>query len=346
MTINKKISFIIPIYNVKQYLQECLLSIINQNIPESQYEIICIDDGSTDTSQDIVDQICKDYTNIKVIHKMNGGLSSARNAGLKIALGEYIWFVDSDDFIANACLYGIVKILDDIHPDILVVKSRSFKDGVDTRLFHNEIVSEDESTTKLQSMLWTKIIRRSIIIDNKLSFNINMRYAEDSMFDSIMSPYINHIYKYEKICYFYRLRANSLTSTYILSRINSQIQAIKEFIIASENKKINYDNGMTKACILLTSLLSSIAKLPKDQEKTYINQLRNEGIFPISVNFKYSPKIDYTGNYEQITNNKLKAFSFTEQGYKKFRKFKYWLKFKSRLRKIINMIKNAQFNHI
>ena len=96
---------------------------------------------------------------------------------------------------------------------------------------------------------------------------------------------------------------------------------------------------MTKACILLTSLLSSIAKLPKDQEKTYINQLRNEGIFPISVNFKYSPKIDYTGNYEQITNNKLKAFSFTEQGYKKFRKFKYWLKFKSRLRKIINKIK-------
>ncbi len=338
MTINKKISFVIPIYNVKQYLQECLLSIINQNITESQYEIICVDDGSTDTSRDIVDQICKDYTNIKVIHKMNGGLSSARNAGLEIALGEYIWFVDSDDFIANDCLYGIVKILEDIHPDILVVKSRSFKDGFDTRLFHNGIVSDDESTTKLKNMIWSKLIRRNIIVENRICFNIKMRYAEDSMFDSVISPYINHIYKYEKICYFYRLRTNSLTSTHVLSRINCQIQAIKEFILASESKMIDYDNGMTRACILLTSLLSSIAKLPKNQEQTYMNQLRSEGIFPISVKFKYGPKIDYNGNYDQITSNKLKAFSFTEQGYKKFRKFKYWLKLKSRLRKLIKLI--------
>lgn len=94
-----KISIIVPVYNVEKYLRKCIDSILNQTFKD--FELILIDDGSTDESGKICDEYNLKDNRIKVIHKENGGLSSARNAGLDIAQGEYIGFVDSDDWIES-----------------------------------------------------------------------------------------------------------------------------------------------------------------------------------------------------------------------------------------------------
>ena len=92
-----KVSIVVPIYNVEKYLEQCIDSIINQTLKE--IEIILVDDGSPDNCPQICDDYVKKDSRIKVVHKTNGGLSSARNAGIEIATGDYIGFVDSDDYI-------------------------------------------------------------------------------------------------------------------------------------------------------------------------------------------------------------------------------------------------------
>ena len=96
--LQEKISVIVPIYNVEDYLHRCVDSIINQTY--TNLEIILVDDGSPDNCLKICDEYAKKDSRIKVVHKKNGGLSDARNAGLEIATGEYIGFVDSDDYIS------------------------------------------------------------------------------------------------------------------------------------------------------------------------------------------------------------------------------------------------------
>ena len=91
------LSIIVPVYNVEKYLEDCVESLLNQTY--QNYEIILVDDGSTDSSGKICDIVAESSSKIKVIHKENGGLSSARNTGLRAARGRYIGFVDSDDYI-------------------------------------------------------------------------------------------------------------------------------------------------------------------------------------------------------------------------------------------------------
>ena len=97
-----KLSIIIPVYNIENYLERCINSIIAQNINEC--EIILVDDGSTDTSSNICDFYSKQYDYIHTIHQINQGLSCARNTGIKNAKGDYIWFIDGDDYIENNAL--------------------------------------------------------------------------------------------------------------------------------------------------------------------------------------------------------------------------------------------------
>ena len=104
---DKKISIIVPVYNLEKYLPRCLNSVCNQTY--KNLEIILVDDGSTDKSSDICDNWAKKDSRIIVIHKKNGGVSSARNAGIKKATGEYIHFVDGDDWLELNCYEKIVE---------------------------------------------------------------------------------------------------------------------------------------------------------------------------------------------------------------------------------------------
>ena len=98
---DKKITIIIPAYNTETLVKKCVTSVLNQDYPAELLEVIAVDDGSTDGTGTVLDELAKDYTNLTVIHKENGGSSSARNVGLKAATGDYVGFVDSDDFVSK-----------------------------------------------------------------------------------------------------------------------------------------------------------------------------------------------------------------------------------------------------
>ena len=105
-----KLSIIIPVYNVEQYLKTCLDSVLHQNIAISEYEVIVVNDSSPDGSLAIAEEYARKNSNIKIVTRPNGGLSAARNTGLEHALGEYVWFVDSDDWIEENCLSRLLSI--------------------------------------------------------------------------------------------------------------------------------------------------------------------------------------------------------------------------------------------
>ena len=107
-----KVSIIVPVYKAEQYLHRCVDSILSQSFTDC--ELILVDDGSPDKSGEICDEYASRDSRIQVIHKQNGGVSSARNAGLDVAHGEYVWFVDSDDWIENDSLKEIYNIMSNL----------------------------------------------------------------------------------------------------------------------------------------------------------------------------------------------------------------------------------------
>ena len=124
---NPVVSVIIPIYNVEKYIVECLDSVINQTLKD--IEIILVDDGSIDLCPQIIDDYGKKDNRIKVIHKKNGGLSSARNAGLKLARGKYIYYLDADDYIERNALESLVSVAETHNLDILLFNAIPFLDS-------------------------------------------------------------------------------------------------------------------------------------------------------------------------------------------------------------------------
>ena len=120
-----KISVIVPVYNVEKYLRKCIESILNQTFRE--FELILVDDGSTDSSGKICDEYALKDSRIKVIHKENGGASSARNAGLDVAKGEYIGFVDSDDWIEMDMYGELYRLIKENNTDISVCGINNIK---------------------------------------------------------------------------------------------------------------------------------------------------------------------------------------------------------------------------
>ena len=117
------LSIIIPIYNVEQYIGTCFESLFKQDLDYSLYEIIAVNDGTPDNSMKIVEEYAEKYSNIKIVNKENGGVSSARNEGIRRALGDFVIFVDPDDAISENSLLKIHQILVSNRVDILILRS-------------------------------------------------------------------------------------------------------------------------------------------------------------------------------------------------------------------------------
>lgn len=208
------LSFILPVYNVEAYLPECVDSILQQITPEC--EIILVDDGSTDSSGRICDQYAVQWTCVKVIHKENGGLSSARNAGLPAAGGAYITFVDSDDRIAAGSLAELLGWIRNSGADLCFLQAEKFfPDG--SRISLGEQIESAalrgqdrvnaiaylSGRPKYPGSAWAKLYRREYLEENELHFPFDRRYSEDlgfirdcilcaQSFDAIEAPYYEY----------------------------------------------------------------------------------------------------------------------------------------------------------
>ena len=177
----KKISIVVPIYNTAQYLCQCIDSILNQEFKD--YEIILVDDGSTDTSPMICDYYAHMYGFITVIHKKNGGLSDARNEGIKHASGQYILFIDSDDYIFNNSLSHISNTIDESHIDVIFLEAVkvypdntiiNLNDGYKKEYIYEksqiDVLKHISNLPKFPGSACTKLVKRTLISDNKLYF--------------------------------------------------------------------------------------------------------------------------------------------------------------------------------
>ena len=217
------ISLVVPIYNVERYLSFCLDSLRGQSL--RNIEIICVDDGSTDRSGIIADMHASVDARVRVIHKENNGLSSARNVGIKAATAEYVMFVDSDDYLEkNACAV-LVECFESKHPDVITFGANCFPqvaadpwlvqclspEDAEYEGFSTKLLFEDHS----RPYAWRTAVRRRFVIDNDLFFNEAVRFGEDQVFHFEIYPVAGKTVLLSDKLYNYRAkRKDSLMGNY------------------------------------------------------------------------------------------------------------------------------------
>ena len=293
-----KISIIIPIYNTFKYLTKCLDSCLNQNIPIDVYEIILVNDGSTDDSNSICKDYNEKYSNIKYIYQENSGLSIARNLGLKIAKGEYIWFVDSDDWIRSNCLSKILYLCYSNNLDMLRIgfaKVDANSDIYNKVSEFSDILSIKSGKDLLKSQYVfgppLYIFKKSYLIDNKIYFYPNI-FHEDNEFTPRALYFANKIGITEEVFYYYLDRVGSITLNTNSKNCFDLLIVCKNLIKFSnsiEDDLKSYINNVISTSF--NSLLSYAMNLDKRIQKELRSQISlNKEIFLYmrkSNNFKY-----------------------------------------------------------
>lgn len=309
-----KVSVIIPIYNVEKYLSECVESVINQTLKE--IEIILIDDGSTDTSPSICDKYQKKDSRIKVIHKSNGGLSNARNTGLKLAQGEYISFVDADDWIASEMLSKMYLKAKQEHSDVTIcnlsiAKNKKIKPTQYWPQINEHIIYKDEIYSHLflhPSYVVNKIYKRTFLEKNKLYFLQGYIY-EDVPFSTQVLLLTNHISYCLDNFYFYRLErddaitAKKSTKHLDIIYIEQQIQEILNKHNVPDNVWKNFYQWQTEIYTWMYKLL------PDSSKQLAIQAINN---LPSQTQKEIYTKLN-TNKYKLILFKKITLLSFKTQ---------------------------------
>ena len=178
-------SFIIPVYNASDFIESCVASVLRQE--SNQYEIILVDDGSKDDLGIVCDRLASEHPCIKVIHKENGGLSSARNAGVQAASGEYVFFLDADDTIRSTLLTDVMKIESLKSYDIIIGQVEMVRDMnqeySDSKPFDyftcsRDVILDLYTKEKIQGYAVCKFVRRSVILKNHIEFPVGHNYED------------------------------------------------------------------------------------------------------------------------------------------------------------------------
>lgn len=308
-------SIIIPVYNLERYIEDCLKSCLQQNIDE--YEIICVDDGSTDGSAKILDDFANRYqTKIKVLHKENGGVSSARNLGLKSACGEWIWFVDGDDCIKPNCLENLLNEISVNDCDILSIQNTMFDETM-----HFEHIMNINAPDKMQENIECiafKVFKSQIIKKHGLCFDETLSHGEDNIFIYEFMKRIKKHHIYKKVIYFYRKRMNSASrSRQIENKRNLyRSQMIQAQYYDDELTEYNTNNYFTEAEIadrrqlfLMRSLMTMcLFECDKTEVENRLNTLIKRKLYPA----KFHAKIN--GSLKEI----LYGFILRNLGNRKF----------------------------
>lgn len=228
---NKLVSVIIPVYNVKKYAYQCISSVINQTY--KNLEIILVDDGSTDGSGNICDSFGELDNRIKVIHKKNSGLGLSRNAGLDLASGDYIYFIDSDDFISEDIIQKLMSEISTYQLDTIIggyIRTNEEGKELYSKKYNSVIYRDNEVKTKLLPKLigsspykkdsirmsvWNVMFSKKVVKENNVKFVSERKYiSEDIIWDM---DYYNKAKKVKLVNYdgyYYRVRSNSLTKQF------------------------------------------------------------------------------------------------------------------------------------
>ena len=268
MTKNPLISVIIPIYKVEQYLNKCIDSVIRQTY--KNLEIILVDDGSPDNCCIICDEYKKKDCRIKVIHKNYGGVSSARNIGLNICSGEYISFIDSDDFVDENFILDLYNNMLSNDVDIVECRFAEFEKSVDIQLIKENCRKTGMNSNnfnvftgrEMQIRLFDKDYVNHVVVWNKLykrSIFESLRFPNGKIHEDEFVTYkafskASNILVLEKINYFYRIHANSIMGSKFSRKRLDVIDAYEEKKLYYKQDEEIYDLVVLKYQNLLKSL--------------------------------------------------------------------------------------------
>lgn len=271
-----RISIIVPIYNAEKYLDRCFSTILGQTFTD--FELVLVDDGSTDGSGDICDRLTKSDARVKVIHKPNGGVSSARNVGIDMSRGEKIVFVDADDDISIDALESFIKYDEDlVISNINIIGENQIKLNIENQIFqyseYHELIEKYHNTTILQTACG-KLYSRNIIIDKKIRFDENIHWGEDRLFVLHVLKHCRNVRLIPKATYSYYFPTQGRIYKFSLEEYYHDVAAIEKAIndigdcpIALEASRTSYHSYLV---LVLSSSPKSKLELIKDIVKNRI----------------------------------------------------------------------------
>jgi len=278
-------SIIIPVYNVEKYLNQCIDSVLAQDFTD--YEVILVDDGSTDTSSAICDDYAKKFTQIKVIHKTNGGLSDARNFGIKEAQGDYLMFLDSDDFWnGRNILTEIHNIIKGNNPDLIITGYTLYFSE------HNKKLSTDFSLIKelktdfiedsyylvhndfYEFLACNKIVKRNIIINNNIFFPKG-KFSEDMPWNYKLVDFIKKYSVYKNNFYYYRQnREGQITGNIKIKNVEDIKSVVDDNLPLLKKEDILFDFKIKYLLDAYTLTFHRFFELPKEEQKLIKQEIK------------------------------------------------------------------------
>lgn len=274
------VSVIVPIYNVEQYLEECFESIKNQSY--ENIEIILVDDGATDSSGKIADRLAKNHKKTQVIHKKNGGLSDARNAGMKIAKGEYITFVDSDDMISVDFIDTLLNLAVSTGADIAQGNNSRKIEGLSKGSKQTATLTGNDAFVALMKYktisptAWGKLYKASLFRDNAIEFPVGRIHEDTAVLYKLIYLAAN-VSCINTVLYFYRMNDNSImTASYTERHYSSVVKYHEELdeFIAENNIAVDMKVIYKHKALRLLSVLNKLA-LANERTGTYQTFLRD-----------------------------------------------------------------------
>jgi glycosyltransferase involved in cell wall biosynthesis len=323
-----KISIIFPFYNVESFIEESLNSILTQEFDKTHYEVILVNDGSTDKSREIVLKILsKSSIKYKLIETINKGLPSARNLGIKASNGDYLCWIDSDDIISSNHLTNLYSLAINNHSDVCfcdfeVVRPKNRIGNVHTtknnNLFSNKELLNLMSLRKIKVHCSTLLIKKDFLLSNDLLFNPLFLYGEDVEFLVRLFSKSKSIGYINSKTYKYLVRENSLMTKQKVDKVLFFIKGLKELLDKLE--LIYPENYQSYRNFFVRTALGSINSYTK-QVKEYNDYIQFLNVFNLS---QYS---NYIRNYP-IFNVKLIFYFILNFKYIYFISLKIHTKFK------------------
>ena len=292
-------SVIVPVYKVEKYLSGCIESVLNQTF--SDFELILVDDGSPDSCPEICDRYKDKDNRIKVVHKPNGGLASARRAGIKVAEGDYVFNLDSDDLIENDTLECAYKIINDTGCEIVSFSYKWVKNGytvrttddcLDEGLYNKNDIEKhiypkllmDKNMNHISYYLSGKAVKRELLTPHQINVSEKISLGEDLC--CVVPCYLDaqSVYISKKTAYLYTVRDDSLSKEFNTKQIYLIEDVINEITKNDMDKVIDFKEQLCRySCFMCFTILASAAegnhfKSIKDIEENIINSLNNEKI--------------------------------------------------------------------
>ena len=302
------LSIIIPMYNAEKYIEECLDSILNSNLPKKLYELVIVNDGSKDKSPEIAQNYAAKYSNVTYLTQENQGQSTARNYGIKTCKGEYVWCVDADDKVISEQLPKIIEALDEYkNLDILAVQLQNVTEGgqyLDVEcsqptLEHNKVLSGVEAILSgyNPSSICALITKKQLFIDNNIFFVKGITHQDVELTYRLMPCATNVVFS-DITPYLYIYHPNSTSKSMVpekkIKYIKDDIYIIKSFRrLALSFKDINhqlYSVIFNRSQNVLFGLVYSLYKNKKEWGKLGINsviieELKKNQLYPIKGEF-------------------------------------------------------------